>query len=60
MRMNSSLFPDNVVHILWMLQLCSDKSTNWKQIQMELMEGNTMPPNYLLHVAKGKGKVRTC
>jgi hypothetical protein len=46
--MNSLLFPDNDIHILWMLQLCSDKSANWKHIQMELMEGTVMPPNYLL------------
>jgi hypothetical protein len=48
MRMNSSSFPDDDIHILWTLQLCLDKSANWKQIQMELMEGNAMPPNYLL------------
>jgi hypothetical protein len=48
MRMNSLSFPNDDVHILWTLQLCSDKSTNWKQIQMELMEDNVMPPNYLL------------
>jgi hypothetical protein len=47
MRMNSSSFPDDDVHILWMLQLCSDKSANWKRIQMELMEGNVRPPSYL-------------
>jgi hypothetical protein len=47
MRMNLSSFPDNDVRILWMLQLCSDKSANWKRIQMELMEGNTRPPSYL-------------
>jgi hypothetical protein len=47
MRMNSSSFPDNDVRILWTLQLCSDKSTNWKRIQMELMEGNVRPPSYL-------------
>jgi hypothetical protein len=47
MRMNSSSFPDDDVHILWTLQLCSDKSTNWKRIQMELMEGNIRPPSYL-------------
>jgi hypothetical protein len=46
-RMNSSSFPDDDVRILWMLQLCSDKSANWKQIQMELMEGNVRPPSYL-------------
>jgi hypothetical protein len=45
--MNSSSFPDDDVHILWTLQLCSDKSANWKRIQMELMEGNVRPPSYL-------------
>jgi hypothetical protein len=47
MQMNSSSFPDNAVRILWTLQLCSDKSANWKRIQMELMEGIARPPNYL-------------
>jgi hypothetical protein len=47
MRMNSSSFPDDDIRILWMLQLCSDKSANWKRIQMELMEGNVRPPSYL-------------
>jgi hypothetical protein len=49
MRMNSWSFPDNDVHILWTLQLCSDKSANWKRIQMELMEGVARPLNYLRH-----------
>jgi hypothetical protein len=49
MQMNSSSFPDDNVCILWMLQLCSDKSANWKQIQMELMESNVRPPMYLHH-----------
>jgi hypothetical protein len=30
MRMNLLSFPDNNVRILWTLQLCSDKSANWK------------------------------
>jgi hypothetical protein len=47
MRMNLSSFPDDDICILWTLQLCSDKSTNWKRIQMELMEGNVRPPSYL-------------
>jgi hypothetical protein len=47
MRMNSSSFPDDNICILWTLQLCSDKSANWKRIQMELMEGNIRPPSYL-------------
>jgi hypothetical protein len=47
MRMNSSSFPGDDVHILWTLQLCSDKSANWKCIQMELMEGNGRPLSYL-------------
>jgi hypothetical protein len=47
MRMNLLSFPDDDVRILWMLQLCSDKSANWKRIQMELMEGNVRPPSYL-------------
>jgi hypothetical protein len=47
MRMNSSSFPSDDVCILWTLQLCSDKSANWKHIQMELMEGNARPPSYL-------------
>jgi hypothetical protein len=49
MQMNSLLFPDDDICILWMLQLCSDKSTNWKQIQMELMESNVRPLTYLCH-----------
>jgi hypothetical protein len=47
MRMNLLSFPDDNVRILWTLQLCSDKSANWKRIQMELMEGNVRPPSYL-------------
>jgi hypothetical protein len=47
MRMYSSSFPGDDVRILWTLQLCSDKSANWKCIQMELMEGNARPPSYL-------------
>jgi hypothetical protein len=47
MRMNLLSSPNNDVHILWTLQLCSDKSANWKRIQMELMEGNTRPLSYL-------------
>jgi hypothetical protein len=47
MRMNSLSFPDDDVRILWTLQLCSDKSANWKRIQMELMEGNVRPLSYL-------------
>jgi hypothetical protein len=49
MRMNMSLFPNNDVCILWMLQLCLDKSANWKRIQMELMEGIVRPLSYLQH-----------
>jgi hypothetical protein len=49
MRMNSLSFPSDDICILWTLQLCSDKSANWKCIQMELMEGIARPPNYLQH-----------
>jgi hypothetical protein len=49
MRMNASSFPGNDVCILWMLQLCLDKSANWKHIQMELMEGVARPLIYLRH-----------
>jgi hypothetical protein len=49
MRMNALSFPSDNVHILWTLQLCSDKSANWKRIQMELMEGVARPPIYLRH-----------
>jgi hypothetical protein len=49
MWMNSLSFPDNAIHILWTLQLCLDKSANWKQTQMELMQGIVRPPNYLQH-----------
>ena len=29
-RLNWSSFPDDQVKILWVLQLCSDKASNWK------------------------------
>ena len=29
-RLNQSSFPDDQVKILWALQLCSDKASNWK------------------------------
>jgi hypothetical protein len=49
MRMNALSFPGDDVCILWTLQLCLDKSANWKHIQMELMEGVARPPIYLRH-----------
>jgi hypothetical protein len=49
MRMNALSFPGDDIHILWTLQLYSDKSANWKRIQMELMEGVARPPIYLQH-----------
>ena len=46
--MNWSSFPDDQVKILWVLQLCSDKAANWKQIQTELLEMGVNVPDHLL------------
>ena len=39
MKLNTSSFPNDETRILWTLQLCSDKSANWKWVQMEILEG---------------------
>ena len=33
---------------MWVLQLCSDKAANWKQIQTELLEMGVNVPDHLL------------
>ena len=48
MKLNASTFPNDETRILWTLQLCSDKSANWKRIQMELLEGTGVIPEGLL------------
>ena len=48
MHLNQSSFPNDQVKILWVLQLCSDKAVNWKQIQTELLETGVNVPNHLL------------
>ena len=47
MKLNESSFSSDHVRILWALQLCSDKTANWKRIQLETMEGTGHVPEYL-------------
>ena len=47
-QLNWSSFPNNQVKILWVLQLCSDKASNWKRIQTELLEMGVDVPDHLL------------
>ena len=47
MKLNASAFPNDKTRILWTLQLCSDKSANWKRVQMEILEGAGHVPSYL-------------
>ena len=48
MKLNATSFPNDDTRILWTLQLCSDKSANWKRVQMEILEGNGCVPDCLL------------
>ena len=48
MIMNESTFPNDHLHIWWTLQLCTDKATTWKCIQLDLLESGTDVPDYLL------------
>jgi len=48
MKLNAYTFPNDETRILWTLQLCSDKSANWKRIQMELLEGAGVIPERLV------------
>src|SRR5882757_5357926 len=47
MKLNANSFPNDETRILWTLQLCSDKSANWKRVQMETLEGTGRTPDYL-------------
>lgn len=47
MKLNMSSFLNNKTQILWTLQLCSDKSANWKQVQMKILEGMGQVPDCL-------------
>lgn len=47
MKLNASSFPNDETRILWTLQLCSDKSANWKRVQMEILEGTGRVPECL-------------
>ena len=47
MKLNATSFPNNEARILWTLQLCSDKSANWKRVQMEILEGTGHVPDCL-------------
>ena len=48
MVMNKSTFPTNCLCIRCTLQLCADKATTWKHIQLDLLESGTDVPDYLL------------
>ena len=47
MKLNATSFPNDETRILWTLQLCSDKSANWKRVQMEILEGTGRIPDCL-------------
>jgi hypothetical protein len=47
MKLNATAFPDDDTRILWTLQLCVDKSHNWKRVQMEILEGTGQIPDSL-------------
>jgi len=48
MALNSSRFASDEIRVQWALQLCTDKATNWKHVQLELAQDEYNPPAYLV------------
>jgi len=48
MALNSSRFASDEICVQWALQLCTDKATNWKRVQLELAQDEYNPPAYLV------------